>query len=456
MKFIDLIKVNKSLIYFDAETLASKTINDIDFTFFHVEESKSLAFLYLDNSLDAIEIFWSFWDSPHAVVLLNPKLDLLLKKELEENYTPQYIYDSTRHEIHQYDLISFISNKRLFKCKKRYDTVIHPKIKVLLSTSGTTGSPKFVKLSEENIIANAQSISTYLPIENTDTTPLNLSIFYSYGLSVLTSNSLKGGKIVCTNKDVMNKEFWADFEKWGYTSMAGVPFVYEMLNRIGFLKKDYPKLRYMTQAGGKLNSKLVETFGVHLSNQSKAFYVMYGQTEATARMSYLPPQYLTQKLESIGMPIPNGAFEIDKETSELIYLGKNIFGGYAANKQDLAIFEQISALRTGDIAEKDNQGFYYITGRLKRFAKIFGNRTNLDEVESILKNQFIGQTFVVWAENDEKLLIGLLGNNVTEADIKFFLKDKLQIHPSVIKVILLTDIPLTSNGKVDYNAIKNG
>ena len=193
---------------------------------------------------------------------------------------------------------------------------LHADLKVLLSTSGTTGTPKLVKLSEANLRANAQSILAYLPIKQDDVTPLNLSICYSYGLSVLTSNSLAGGTIVCTNKDILSKDFWADFEKLGYTTLAGVPYIYEMLNRIGFLKKNYPQLRYMTQAGGKLSSKLAEVFSTHLKSQNKDFFIMYGQTEATARMSYLHPSYIESKIDSIGKAIPNGTFSIDKETNE--------------------------------------------------------------------------------------------------------------------------------------------
>jgi long-subunit acyl-CoA synthetase (AMP-forming) len=454
--FSKLIKTNKTLTLVDSETSEFLNIKDLESSAYLNKQTRTLAFLYLDNSLNSVKTLLSFFESPHVCVLLNPKLNENFKTALEETFIPNIIFDPVREFISTYQSIEFLPSLYLFEKKEKTSNILNPKLKVLLTTSGTTGSPKLVKLSEDNIIANAKSITEYLPIKSDDVTPLNLSIFYSYGLSILTSNCLKGGTIVCTNKDVMSKDFWDDFKKWGYTSLAGVPYVYEMLYRIGFLEKEYPSLRYMTQAGGKLSTKLVSLFSSHLKKQKKLFYVMYGQTEATARMSYLPPQYLEQKIGSIGLPIPQGSFLINKETSELIYTGPNVFGGYATNKEDLAIYEHTESLSTGDIAEKDDQGFYYITGRLKRFAKIFGIRTNLDEVEDILKNQFTGQTFVVWSENDEKLLIGLLGNAIAESDIKFFIKDKLQIHPSVIKIVLLTYIPLTSNGKVDYNAIKNG
>jgi acyl-CoA synthetase (AMP-forming)/AMP-acid ligase II len=454
MYLLDSIKKNKSLRFIDAESNKSLSINDLNTNFFDIKEKKQLFFLYLDNSLEAIDMLFNGLDSPHALVLLNPKLNIIFKEELEKAYLPTYIFDDTRPTIESYATTSFIGNRTIFKSKNIRETAIHTDLKIMLSTSGTTGSPKFVKLSEANLAANAQSISKYLPISEDDVTPLNLSIFYSYGLSILTSNALKGGTIVCTNKDIMNKDFWSDFEKWGYTTMAGVPYVYEMLNRIGFLKKEYPSLRYMTQAGGKLNSKLVEAFGVHLKNQGKDFYVMYGQTEATARMSYLPPAKLEEKLGSIGIAIPNGSFMIDEATSELLYQGPNVFGGYATTLADLTTFEKVDTLRTGDLAAIDDDGFYYITGRLKRFAKIFGTRTNLDEVETILKNEFVGNIFIALGKDDEKLIICVTNEETEDIAIKNFLKDKMQIHPSVVKIVKLEQIPLTANGKTDYKAIE--
>jgi acyl-CoA synthetase (AMP-forming)/AMP-acid ligase II len=453
MKFIDLLKDNKNLQFYDAETHKNTDFNELDIAFFNKTDNKALVFLYLDNSLDAIQVFLTFFKSNHALVLLNPKLNNDFKQNLEHTYEPNYIYDPLRPSIKNYAIKPFINNFVLFE-NPVFENTIHDTLKVLLSTSGTTGTPKLVKLSEANIIANAQSISAYLPIEKDDVTPLNLSICYSYGLSVFTSNSLIGGTIVCTNKDILSKDFWIDFEKLGCTSLAGVPYVYEMLNRIGFLKKNYPSLRYMTQAGGKLSAKLIEVFNAHLKSQNKKFFVMYGQTEATARMSYLPPQYIETKIDSIGKAISNGFFSIDKDTNELIYKGPNVFGGYASGVADLATFELQTELCTGDMARCDDEGFYYITGRLKRFIKIFGTRTNLDEIESLLKDRFIGNSFIAVGKNDEKLIVFVTNPSISEGNIKDFLKEKMQVHPSIVLVRVLENIPFTVNGKIDYKTIE--
>ena len=455
IRLIDLIKVNQNLKYVDAESGEILEIRSFNSNVWLLCQQKKLAFLYVDNSLLSVKILLTFLDSPHTIVLLNPSLNESFKVELENRYQPDFIFDSKRKMIDEFETISFIDEHTIFTRNLKIQKQINPKLKILLTTSGTTGSPKFVKLSEENIIANAQSIINYLPINSKDVTPLNLSIFYSYGLSVLTSNSMSGGTIVCTNKDILNKEFWSDFDKYGYTSLAGVPYVYEMLNRIGFLKKEIQSLQYMTQAGGKLNTKLVEQFNNHLKSMDKLFYVMYGQTEATARMSYLPPHKIDQKIGSIGIAIPNGKFTINEETSELTYEGPNVFGGYANSLADLKLFDNNTTLMTGDIARVDDDGFYYITGRLKRFVKIFGTRTNLDEVENILRNEFVGSSFYAIGTEDEKLVVFMSNTLISDSDVKIFLKEKMYIHPSIVITKILEDVPLTSNGKINYLILKN-
>ena len=454
MQLIDLIKENKHLKYIDAESGEAFIIKNLTKNVWLANQKKQLAFLYVDNSFLSIKTILTFLDSPHACVFLNPSLNNSFKLELENQYQPDFIFDANREFIEKYDLVSFINAQNIFNRTNKIDKQLDPKLKILLTTSGTTGSPKFVKLSEENLIANAKSIINYLPINSNDVTPLNLSIFYSYGLSVFTSNSIAGGTIVCTNKDILNKEFWNDFDTYGYTSLAGVPYVYEVLNRIGFTKKEYPSLQYMTQAGGKLHTKLIELFHHHLKSSGKLFFVMYGQTEATARMSYLHPKNIDNKMGSIGMAIPNGKFTLDQETSELIYEGPNVFGGYANSLEDLSFFENNRILRTGDIAKVDEDGFYYINGRLKRFVKIFGTRTNLDEIENILKNQFLGKSFYALGTDDEKLAIFLTNNTINDINIKTFLKEKMQIHPSIIIIKIIKEVPFTSNGKVNYLTLR--
>jgi acyl-CoA synthetase (AMP-forming)/AMP-acid ligase II len=225
-----------------------------------------------------------------------------------------------------------------------------------------------------------------------------------------------------------------------------------MLDRIGFIKMNLPSLRYFTQAGGKLRDDLVKKFAEFARDQDKLFYVMYGQTEATARMSYLHPNDLLSHIGSIGKPIPGGRFELNQENSELQYSGPNIFGGYAECIEDLSIFESPSLLSTGDLAKVDENGFYYITGRSKRFVKIFGNRINLDELESALSKQF-GAFYPCVGWQDKTVWVYSTISNEDQAQIVQWLSAEYKLHPISFKIKTIDAIPLTVNGKPDYKLL---
>ena len=451
---IKAIQNNKNLTFHDLKSGVSKKIGDFYLQSYLFDEiKKSLVVLYLDNSLESIEIYLKFLNSKHAIALLNRNLEASLKQDIEESYLPQFIYDVVRDEIQGYSRIKEMSG--IFRKNEISNAIINPSIKVLLSTSGTTGSPKFVKLSEDNIYQNALSIVDYLPINSKDKCPLNLPIYYSYGLSILNSNMINGGDIYCNVKDVMNKEFWNDFNTIGFTSLAGVPYVYEMLNRIGFTKNKYPTLKYYTQAGGKLNEKLADIFTNYAIQNKVDFFIMYGQTEATARMSYLYANQEQSKLNSVGKAIKNGRFYIDDENSELIYNGPNVFGGYAEYLNDLQSYDNIDILRTGDIADIDENNYVYITGRLKRFVKILGNRINLDEIEQSIKKNFSEHILYVTGKADQFLVISTISQDVDKTIISSFLNKKFGIHPAYIRYNFVEEFPLTTNGKIDYKKLSN-
>jgi len=454
MSLFEAVRNNKNLIYVDDGDHGQEyPFNELPLFELPENDHKQLAFLYLDNSIAAITVFWSFMKSNHAVALLSPNLQENFKSELERLYNPFYIYDPARSNVENYHA-DILNGASIFvnKNKKKSKSLINEEIKLLLNTSGTTGSPKFVKLSGKNLLANAHSIVDYLPVKEDDVTPLNLPIYYSYGLSVLTTNSLKGGKIVCSNIDVLNRIFWQKMSAYGYTSIAGVPFVYEMLERIGFRKKSYSSLRYLSLAGGKLDKHILEKFAGYAQENNISFYAMYGQTEATARMSYVPPEFLINKLGSIGIPIKDGHFVIDDGNGELCYHGPNVFGGYVSQPSDLETYNQPALLHTGDLASVDNDGYYYITGRLKRIVKLFGIRINLDEIETIIAARFSNAIKCVGI-NDKILLILLTNNSVDRNELSVYLSDMTKLHPSVIKVDFIDEYPLSQNGKVDYNKI---
>jgi acyl-coenzyme A synthetase/AMP-(fatty) acid ligase len=339
---------------------------------------------------------------------------------------------------------------------------LHPDLAILLSTSGSTGTPKLVRLSQQNIMANAQAIAQYLQIVPEDRAITTLPFHYSYGLSVVNSHLLTGAALLLTEDSVVEAGFWDFFAAYQATSFAGVPYTFELLERIDFQnsKQDViPQLRYFTQAGGRMPTDKVKAWANWANEKKINFFVMYGQTEATARMAYLPADLVAQYPEYIGLPIPQGEFFLLDEQNQpiqesnqpgkLVYRGPNIMLGYAFSSTDLAKPAELNQLVTGDIAYRNEVGLYRIVGRESRFSKIFGLRIDLDAIEHFLTEQ---QVKTVVTGNDETIVIavltGVLNNELVEK-----LAQRLKLPPTTFTLLTLDELPLLPSGKVDYKAI---
>lgn len=329
-------------------------------------------------------------------------------------------------------------------------TKCHPDLAVCLTTSGSTGSPKLVRLTLRNIIANAESIAQYLHIDENERPVTMLPMYYSYGLSIINSHLLKGATILLTDKSYAQREFWNFLRENETTSMSGVPYTWEMLRRLRFMRMDLPSVRTMTQAGGKLNAEIALEYIRWAKSMGKQFIVMYGQTEATARMSYLPWDHAEEKYASIGVAIPGGTFSL-AEDGELIYQGENVSLGYAERAEDLLKGdENHGVLHTGDMARVDEDGYYYITGRKKRFVKIWGNRCNLDQIEQMVKTI---TTSCACAGVDDKVTVFVTKDGF-EKEIKDLLASKTGLNPIAFAVKVIDAIPVKDSGKIDYQLLQ--
>jgi acyl-CoA synthetase (AMP-forming)/AMP-acid ligase II len=260
---------------------------------------------------------------------------------------------------------------------------LHPDLALLLSTSGSTGSAKLVRLSWANLAANAEQIADYLGIRESDCAATSLPMHYCYGLSVLHSHLARGARIALTELSVVDECFWTFVAEAGATSFAGVPWTFEMLDRAGFADRELPSLRHVTQAGGRLDPQRVVRWAELGQSRGWDFYVMYGQTEATARMAYLPPDLALERPTAIGIPVAGGAFEVDH--GELVFTGPNVMLGYATSTADLALGRTVERLRTGDLGRLTPDGLIEVTGRTSRYVKVLGHRVDLDRVESTLR-----------------------------------------------------------------------
>jgi long-chain acyl-CoA synthetase len=340
----------------------------------------------------------------------------------------------------------------LQELRPREPAALDPQLALLLGTSGTTGSPKLVRLSAGALQANAQSIREYLALGPGERALTVLPPHYSYGLSVIHSHLAAGATLVLRDTSVLSPDFLRAARDYDVTSLSGVPYTYQMLHRTGFQQQVLPALRSLTQAGGRLDERLTRSFADWAAQRGLRFWVMYGQTEATARISYVPPEQLQAKVGSIGMPIPGGRLEVD-EDGELVYHGANVMMGYAQERADLARGDDLGGvLRTGDLGCRDGDGFFHITGRRKRFLKLAGNRVSLDEVESFLEREL--QRPVAVAGADDRLAVFV--EAPTEAalePVRGLLAGEYGLHHSMVRAARLDRLPLHTGGKKDYSAL---
>lgn len=340
---------------------------------------------------------------------------------------------------------------------------MHPDLALLLTTSGSTGSPKLVRQSRRNIESNARAIARYLEIGEGERAVTTLPMNYTYGLSIIQSHLIAGASVVLTSRSVMETGFWGLFRKLGATNFGGVPYTYEILQRIGFFDMELPSLRFFTQAGGKLPRALHERCARYAEVRGKRFYVMYGQTEATARMGYLPCEWALEKCGSMGIAIPGGKFSlIDADgveirssgtVGELRYEGENVTMGYAETIDDLTKGdERGGVLLTGDMAMRDGDGCYAIVGRKKRFIKLFGSRVSLDGCERLVKAQFPGVDCACFGKDDALCLC------VTDPDLLENAAEKLAellgVHRRAVSARYAPEIPRSSAGKTLYRELE--
>jgi len=420
-----------------------------------------LLFCLCENRLGSLLGYVACLEHHIPIVLLDGIQDNSLLKNLIDLYHPEYIWGSAEKidkiggkTIYTYGSFSL----QQMSCDTDSDCLeINPELVLCLPTSGSTGSPKFVRLSEKNILGNAESIAEYLQIDENERPVTTLPSYYSYGVSVINSHLIKGATILLTEGTVAQRHFWKFLKEQKATSISGVPYTYEMLKRLRFFSMELPDLNVMTQAGGKLNKDIAKEYIDFATKKGKKFYVMYGQTEATARMSYLPWESAMDKYASIGIAIPRGKFSLidtdGKEIAksdvdgELIYEGPNVSLGYAECRADLTKGDENNGvLHTGDLARRDADGFYYITGRLKRFVKIWGNRCNLDATEQLVKSI---TTNCACAGVDDKITVFVTESGLEEQIIKQ-LSEKTGLNSRAFEVKVIDGIPKNDSGKIQY------
>ena len=428
-------------------------------------KNRSLILIVSENSLGSLLAYIFCIINNHVGIILDSKTSKQNIIKIFKSYQPNYVFLSKKTKSIFKKICSekyIFFDQSLMKNKINKKKKLNKNLSLLLSTSGSMGSIKFVKLSRNNIKHNTDSIISYLKINKKDSAITNLPISYSYMLSVINTHFEVGASIVISKYSLVEKKFWETLKNSKVTSFNGVPYTYEILTKIGIKNIKIETLRYLTHAGGKLEKdKLKEIIKFCKKNNLK-FFSMYGQTEASPRISYLKPEFSQKKIGSIGKGIPGSKIYIIDNTSkkiikpfvegEIICEGKNVFMGYSNNYKDLKkANEENYKLKTGDLGFVDKDGFLYITSRISKIAKIFGNRVDLGALESLMSQK----GYKVVCLSDNKKVFIFIEKKYNKTNLINTISKITNLNINSFELTKLKNLPRTANNKISYHELKN-
>lgn len=426
--------------------------------FYEVINQRVLIFILADNVVGSMAGYVASLSSRIVPLLLSRQIDRQLLDQLIELYKPAYIWvpKSQQNDFKYKSVFSEAEYVLLKTNLPQYELNEH--LSLLLPTSGSTGSPKLVRHSYENVEQNARNVAEFFQLDSAHRPIAILPMHYTMGLSVITSHLYAGSQILLMKNSLTSREFWNFVKEHNATSFTGVPFSFEVLHKLRFFRMDLPRLTLLTQGGGKLNPDLFRAFAEHAEKTGRKFIATYGQTEGTARMAWLPPEWATIKTCSIGKAIPNGElFLVDEKGNiittpgkegEMVYRGPNVTLGYATKGEDLLKGDENNGVRyTGDIAKRDADGFYYISGRKERFLKIYGFRVSLDEIEQMIKSTF--NVDCLCMGKDDKMKVIITDSSKTDS-VREYLVQKTRLFHKAFEIIHTDEIIRNEAGKAIY------
>jgi len=425
---------------------------------------RSLFFLLVENNVGGIAWTISNICAGNVPLILNAHLDEALYKSLFDLYQPPFVcVPEGMADKFDYETVVTFYGYTLMKTGHEA-CPMNEELSHLLPTSGSTGSPKLVRHKYANIEAAALNISTFFQLTEKDRPLMVLPLYYTMGLSMVFSHFYVGATVLITNLSMTDRNFWKFMKEERATSFTGVPYSFEILNLMRFFRMDLPDLTLLTQGGGRMPKELNLKFAEFCRDNGKQWIATYGQSECTARMAWLPPKWAIEKVGSIGIAVPNAVLSlIDMDGNpittpntegEMCYRGKNVTMGYARQREDLLLGdERHGFIRTGDLAYFDEDGCYYIVGRMGRFLKLFGMRVGLDECERIVKGKYPNLECAC-VGTDEKMIVYLTDESY-QAQVKEELVNRLKLVASSFEVRIIAVIPKNEAGKTLYAKLDN-
>jgi long-chain acyl-CoA synthetase len=460
--FLDLDKKEKSSIAaidISGANISYGELCSFAEEFYSVLKKRTLIFILSENTIGSLAGYTASLSVKVLPLLLSCNTDRGMLGNLIDNYHPEYLWLPKRlagdfiYELvfSKYDYVLLKTGLLPFQ--------LNNNLSLLLTTSGSTGSPKLVRHSYSNVEENARNVAKFFELTISERAIAILPMHYTMGLSVITSHLFAGSTVLLINSTLTDRAFWKFIKDQRATSFTGVPYSYEVLHKLRFFTMDLPDLKIITQGGGKLSTELFKEYAEFASRTGKKFIATYGQTEGTARMAYLPADLATSKIGSIGKAIPNGEFSLVGENGEeiveieavgeLVYRGPNVTLGYALRGEDLIKGDENNGiLHTGDIARRDSDGYYFIVGRNNRFLKLFGYRVSLDESENIIKSAF--NIDCICTGNDQQMRILITDDTKKDLIVKLMV-EKTGINYKAFEIVVIDEIMKNEAGKSIYN-----
>ena len=423
---------------------------------------RELVFCLCENRVGALAGFLSLYDCKDVCLLLSAKIDKGLLDTLYETYKPSYFWmPESKTKEFEYEKICELKGYVLCKTGNKTPEM-NTSLSMLMTTSGTTGSPKLVRHKYGNIESNAKNVAQVFGWTPEERGIIDLPMQYTMGLNVICSHLYAGATVLLIEVNLMSPKYWSFIKEQKGTNFTGVPFSYEILNRLRFGRMELPYLTTMAEGGGKLSDTLFKTFADMMAEKGKRFFATFGTTETSARLAFLPPEQATTHIGSIGQAIPKGKLILVDENGneitesgvdgELRYEGPNVTMGYGTCVEDLMRGDEFCGVyATGDIARKDEDGFYYIVGRKKRFLKLFGLRVSLDQSEKIIKDS-LGIECACTGD-DSKMLIYITQQGKAE-EVRNLIAEKTGLMAKSFEVREIESIPRFESGKINYKELK--
>lgn len=425
-------------------------------------EPRSVVFNLCKNTVGSMIGYLGFVERGAVPVTLNAKLDDNLFRELFEVYTPAYIWMPLEMPYRcDYEVILECYGYVLLKTGNELYP-LNENLQLCMTTSGSTGSPKLVRYKKGNLEANAKNVALAFGWTENERAICDLGMQYTMGLNVINTHLYVGATVLLTTYNLLSPEFWDYIKAERGTNFTGVPFSYDIFFRLHFERMDLPDLQTLSQGGGKLTKKRFVELAEYTQKTGKRFIASFGTTETSARMACLPAELAIGKTGSIGRAIPEGElFLIDDNgevltdpvaKGEMCYKGPNVTMGYAVCKEDLMKGDEFNGIyHTGDLACRDEDGCYYVTGRLSRFLKLLSYRVSLDQSEQLIQQEFGIEC--ACSGTDHRMNIYIQDEN-KKKEVLGFISEKTGLFKSLFKVFVVPEIPRNESGKIRYKELE--